>query len=85
MEAITLSIISSLISSPDTLTLFRRIANQRIVDKSASNGAGTADQLRALKEANLIYGNASDNRYFVTATGLQVARDLEKLPMPAGF
>lgn len=82
VSATTANLLATLFSTPDNLKLFRQIAHQRIVEKSALNGH--TDQLGVLQDADLIEANPGGTRFFVTAKGLQVERDLEKIPFTAG-
>jgi hypothetical protein len=79
---VTFQLLRSVLSSTATLDLFKSIATSRIAEKSTLKAAN-ADvdhELDALKEADLIDTAPNGEKYFVTAKGLKVARDLEKIP-----
>lgn len=85
IEAVTATLLGSLFSSSAVRSLFTLIANRRIAEKAtlrASNPTPEAD-LAALVEADLISSAAGGEKYYVTAKGLRVARDLEKI-LPSG-
>jgi hypothetical protein len=79
----TVSLLTSVLSSPSTRKLFTTIAAKRIADLVflKENDSDAAKELNALKEADLIGSAQSGDKVYVTAKGLQVARDLEKLPL----
>jgi hypothetical protein len=82
IEAVTVSLLGSTLASAAVRSLFTKIAGKRIAEKDAlREGNPDADQqLEALENADLIQA-APSGKYFVTAKGLKVARDLEKLPL----
>jgi hypothetical protein len=80
IDAVTLSLLTSALGSSATRKLFKTIVNFRIVDAtSLKKDNPDADQaLTALRDADLI--SSAADKYFVTAKGLKVARDLEQIP-----
>ena len=83
IDTVTVTLLQSVLSSSAVRNLFTTIANSRIAEAAPLKAANPdADQeLDALEKADLI-GSAPDGaKYYVTAKGLKVARDLEKLPI----
>jgi hypothetical protein len=78
IDALTLSLLTSALGSSATRKLFKTIVNLRIVDTASLKEVDPeADQaLKALRDADLI--SSAADKYFVTAKGLKVARDLEQ-------
>jgi hypothetical protein len=82
IETVTGTLLGSVLSSAATRSLFKVIADKRIAEKAALmaiNSNPEAD-LAALVGADLIGSAPSGEKYYVTAKGLKVARDLEKIP-----
>jgi predicted transcriptional regulator len=85
IAAVTATLLGSLFSSSSVRSLFTLIANKRIAEKAtlkASAPTVEAD-LAALVEADLISSAPDGEKYYVTAKGLGVARDLDKI-LPGG-
>ncbi|MGB6719602.1 MAG: hypothetical protein WBE72_02310 [Terracidiphilus sp.] len=83
IDTVTASLLQSTLGSPAALRLFTTIAKRRIADVTGLKKADPeADQeLDALQVADLIGANSSREKFYITAKGLKVARDLEKLPV----
>jgi hypothetical protein len=83
IDTTTLTLLTSVLSSTTVRKLFTTIANSRIAEKSLLKQANPEpDQaLDALKEADLIGSGSDGEKYYVTAKGLKVARDLEQIPI----
>jgi hypothetical protein len=81
LDVITIAALTGTLSTAGARKLFTTIANKRIAEKSTLRIADRAgdQELEALVDADLI-GAAPGEKYFVTAKGLKVARDLEKIP-----
>jgi hypothetical protein len=81
IDAVTYSFLSS--GSTLAKTLFKMVADRRIVAKAALQAVDPAAErdLNALQDADLIGVGSSGEKYYVTAKGLKVARDLENLPL----
>ncbi len=83
IDTITVRLLDSVLSSPSTRQLFTTIANRRIAAedslKTDNADANLSDQFHALQDADLIGVGTGLKRYYVTARGLKVARDLGKL------
>lgn len=79
----TVSLLNSVLSATGARKLFETIATRRIAEKFMlrAEGAEVDRELHALTDADLIGAGANGDKYFVTAKGLRVARDLEKLPI----
>lgn len=82
VEAVTVSLLNSVLSSPEIRNAFMRIAKQRIVDAANLKGENAPENsgLEELQAADLIDFSPTSEKYFVTAKGLKVARDLQKIP-----
>jgi len=80
VDTVTFTLLTSVLSSEAVRKLFKTIANSRIADKSALTEADPqADQaLDVLQSADLIGAGADGEKFYVTAKGLKVARDLEQ-------
>jgi hypothetical protein len=83
VNTITVSLLNSVLSSATARKLFTTIASRRIAELASlkQNDSDAARELEALEDADLIGSAQSGERYYVTAKGLKVARDLEKLPV----
>lgn len=83
VDTVTVSLLNSVLGSATARKLFTTIAAKRIAEAaSLRQGNPEADQdLGVLKDADLIGSGSSGDKYYVTAKGLKVARDLEKLPV----
>ena len=83
IDSVTVALLGSVLGSSVTRDLFTTIANRRIAETAPLRAANPdADQeLDALEKADLIGSAPSSGKYYVTAKGLKVARDLEKLPI----
>lgn len=82
-DAGTVTLLNSVLGSAEVRKLFTTIAAKRIAEAATlKQGHPDADQdLGLLKDADLIDSAQSGEKYYVTAKGLKVARDLEKLPV----
>jgi hypothetical protein len=83
IDTTTITLLTSVLSSETVRKLFKTIANSRIAEKSLLKQADPqADQaLGALQEADLIGSGSGGSKYYITAKGLKVARDLEQIPL----
>ena len=83
IDATTVALLGSVLGSSAVRNLFTTIANKRIAERDALRAANPdADrELEALEEADLISAAPGREKYYVTAKGLKVARDLEKIPI----
>jgi hypothetical protein len=86
IETVTGTLLGNVLASSGARSLFTLIANRRIAEKNTLLKAGDADSqaaLDALEGADLINSVPGGEKYYVTAKGLKVARDLEKI-LPVG-
>jgi hypothetical protein len=76
-------LMGSVLGPTDIRHLFRVIAQQRIADAASlrANNADADRELKILEEADLIGASPNQTKYYVTAKGLKVARDLDSLPV----
>lgn len=76
-------LLGSVLGPTDNRHLFRVIAQQRIADAGSlrAKNADADQELKTLEEAGLIGLSTDQTKYYVTAKGLKVARDLENLPV----
>ena len=83
VDTLTANLLQSVLAAPAVLRVFTAIASRRIATKSSlvEAGAQTVEALERLRQADLIDVSTDRERYFVTAKGLKVARDLSKLPL----
>ncbi len=83
IDTVTVSLLGSVLGSAAARNLFTTIANMRIAEVGPLRAVNPdADQeLDALQKADLISAAPSGGKYYVTAKGLKVARDLEKIPI----
>ena len=83
IDAVTVGLLGSVLGSSATRKLFTTIANSRITEISSlrADNPEADEGLEALEKADLIGSAPSSGKYYVTAKGLKVARDLEKLPV----
>ena len=83
IDTLTITLLTSVLSSETVSKLFKTIASNRIADKSLLEKADSkADEaLDALQSADLIGAGSGGDKYYVTAKGLKVARDLEQIPL----
>jgi hypothetical protein len=81
IDKLTVTLLKTILDSSSTRKLFKTIAASQIAELATLKEAiPNADQeLKALQSADLIGANRSGEKYFVTAKGLKVARDLEQL------
>jgi predicted transcriptional regulator len=79
----TVTLLGSVLGSSAVRNLFKTIAGRRIAETAPLKAENPcADQaLEALEKADLIGAASSGEKYYVTAKGLKVARDLEKIPI----
>ncbi len=82
IDTITVTLLTSTLASQGARKLFSKIASNCIVNVESlkSEAPDAEQQLEALKDANLIGLGDSGKNLYVTAKGLKVARDLEKIP-----
>ena len=83
IDAVTAALLGSALGSSLARKLFTTIANSRIAEIALLKQAnpGSDEQLEALAKADLISPTPGGEKYYVTAKGLKVARDLEKIPI----
>jgi len=83
IDTVTVTLLGSVLGSSVARNLFTTIANRRITEIAPLKATNPdADQeLDALEKADLIGAAPNGGKYYVTAKGLKVARDLEKLPI----
>lgn len=84
LDTATITVLTSVLTSDALRKLFKTVADRRIAEKDVLARVVPADadadqELKTLTQADLIGASTDGQRYFVTAKGLQVARDLEKL------
>ena len=81
IDLVTIGLLGSTLGSEAVRNMFKSLVRKRIAERSTLRAVDDdADRkLAALVEADLISAAPGD-RYFVTAKGLKVARDLEKIP-----
>jgi len=83
IETVTGSLLGSVLASSVAHNLFKLIANRRIAEKNTLLKTDDPDSsqaaLDALESADLINSAGDGQKYYVTAKGLKVARDLEKI------
>jgi len=82
IDAFTFTLLGSVLRPATTRELFRKIANSRIAEATqlkADDPAADQD-LGILQSADLIASGSNGSKYYVTAKGLKVARDLEQIP-----
>jgi hypothetical protein len=81
IDAVTVTLLKTILDSSATRKLFTTIAASQIAElASLKEASPNADkELEALQGANLIGANPSGEKFYVTAKGLKVARDLEQL------
>jgi hypothetical protein len=80
IDTATVTLLNSTLGSPATRRLFTTIAASRIALLASLKEAGAnEEELSALQGADLIGANSSGEKFYVTAKGLKVARDLEQL------
>ena len=75
---VTSSLVPSVLSTESVRSVFKTIAAKQIVD-SSSLKERDSEALTMLEEADLIGSGAGGAKYYVTAKGLKVARDIEQL------
>jgi predicted transcriptional regulator len=83
IDTVTATLLGSVLSSSITRNLFTTIAKSRIAEVAPLKAANPEahQELDALEKADLIGAAPNSGKYYVTAKGLKVARDLEKLPI----
>jgi hypothetical protein len=79
IDIATVNLLQSVLGPPAVRKLFTTIADMRIVDMETLKADYPEANLDALQQANLIDVGNSGKRYYVTAKGLKVARDIAKL------
>jgi hypothetical protein len=83
IDTSTVVILETTLKAPERRKLFAAIAASRIatVETIKAEILQSPDQaLNALKAADLIGEDTKGTKYYITARGLKVARDLESLP-----
>jgi hypothetical protein len=84
IETVTGTLLGSVLASSVARNLFTLIANRRIAERGTlSRTIDSQAALDALESADLISSARAGEKYYVTAKGLKVARDLEKI-LPIG-
>jgi hypothetical protein len=83
IDAVTVTLLGSVLGSSAARDLFKTIARRRIAETAPlkAENPGADQELEALERADLIGSASSGEKYYVTARGLKVARDLEKIPI----
>ena len=83
IDTVTATLLGSVLGSSVARNLFTTIANRRIAEMAPlkATNPDAVQELDALEKADLISAAPSGGKYYVTAKGLKVARDLEKLPI----
>jgi hypothetical protein len=88
VASVTATLLTSILGSPEVRKMFRAVADQRIAQKAALVNSNSEDgkqqqenELQELQKAGLIGLAQETGKYYVTAMGLKVARDLESLPI----
>lgn len=83
IDTVTVTLLNSTLGSPTARKLFTRIAaNQIALYPALKEASPNADEeLSALQSADLIGADSSGQKFYVTAKGLKVARDLQQLPI----
>ncbi|ADW68851.1 hypothetical protein [Granulicella tundricola] len=83
IDTLTVKLLSSVLKSETRKKLFTMVAGRRIADmdqlKEATSGSDIRSDLEALENADLIGAGQASEKYYVTARGLKVARDLQEL------
>jgi len=81
IDNLTVTLLKTILDSSSTRKLFTTIAVNQIAELATLKEAvpNADEELKALQGADLIGANRSGEKYFVTAKGLKVARDLEQL------
>lgn len=77
VDSMTFNLLSSVLETSSMRRLFSTIADMRIAKKAPLQAAD--NELDALVGADLIGSAPDGDQYYVTAKGLKVARDLERL------
>ena len=82
IDTMTVQLLTTTLASDLRKRLFSAVVGNRIANegklKEISPDNDISSDLEALKSANLI-GVGGESQYYVTATGLKVARDLKEL------
>jgi hypothetical protein len=83
IDTITVMLLKTVLDSSTARKLFTTIATSGIAAAASLEQAGpdVDRQLSALQGVDLIGADRSGERFYVTAKGLKVARDLEQLPI----
>ena len=83
IDTLTVTLLSTVLGSPATRDLFKSIARKRIAELAtlSVDNPEAAKSLPALESADLIGADSTGQKYYVTAKGLKVARDIESLPL----
>jgi hypothetical protein len=83
VDTVTVALLSSTLASQAVRQLFAKIAGNRIanLDSLKTEVPGADEQIAALKDADLVGLGDSGKNLYVTAKGMKVARDLEKIPI----
>jgi hypothetical protein len=84
LDTVTATVLKTVLTSDALKKLFKTVATSRIAEKGALTSviAGESNpeqELDKLTQADLIGASTDGQRYFVTAKGLRVARDLDNL------
>ena len=83
IDVTTFSLLASTLATSAARSLFKTIVSRRIAEKASLKTTSVSDeQLDALVNADLISLTPHGDKYFVTAKGLKVARDLEQIAVP---
>jgi len=82
IDTVTLTLLKTILDSSTTRKLFTTIAASQIAELASLREASpnAAEELSVLQGADLIGADRSGQKFYVTAKGLKVARDLEQLP-----
>jgi hypothetical protein len=84
LDTIAATVLQTVLTSENLRKLFKTVVDRKIADKSdlakaVPEGSDAENQLQALTEADLIGPSTDGRKYYVTAKGLKVARDLNNL------
>jgi predicted transcriptional regulator len=84
LDTASATVLQSVLTSDTLRKLFKTVADRRIAEKDAlakvvPKESDADQQLSTLAQADLIGASTDGKKYFVTAKGLKVARDLDNL------
>jgi hypothetical protein len=84
LDTVTATVLRTVLTSDALKKLFKTVAASRIAEKDAltrviPDESDADQQLNTLAQADLIGASTDGQKYFVTAKGLKVARDLDNV------